>query len=176
YQPAQAGKPLTIFLTTHDGCLWEPWGACSADFCEKVFARSEAGMRLGRTVGRGHPRVHHQSVPILRHQVSVVAQLRFLSLSLAGQHGFRIAGGTVRLIARRSSPCKRGPSPSGDTCCPDIEAMKRYGLDLSSYEQVKEKAPEICATLEDGSMRCDEHWPKDKVGLFKRWMDEGMAA
>ena len=26
---------------------------------------------------------------------------------------------------------------------PDIEAMKRYGLDLSSYEQVKEKAPEI---------------------------------
>jgi len=25
-------------------------------------------------------------------------------------------------------------------------------------------------------MRCDEHWPKDNVGLFKRWMDEGMAA
>src|SRR5205807_5319746 len=49
-------------------------------------------------------------------------------------------------------------------------------LDLSSYEQVKEKAPEIYATLEDGSMRCDEHWPKDNVGLFKRWMDEGMAA
>ena len=59
---------------------------------------------------------------------------------------------------------------------PDIEAMKRYGLDLSSYEQVKEKAPEINATLEDGSMRCDEHWPKDNVALFKRWMDEGMAA
>ena len=146
-------------------------------------------MRLGRTVGRGHPRVHHQSVPILRHQVSVVAQLRFLSWSLAGQHGFRIGGGTVRLIARRSSPCKRGPSPSGDMPlsfavdirqlfrdAPDIEAMKRYGLDLSSYEQVKEKAPEIYATLEDGSMRCDEHWPKDNVGLFKRWMDEGMAA
>ena len=47
--------------------------------------------------------------------------------------------------------------------------MKRYGLDLSSYEQVKEKAPEIYATLEDGSMRCDEHWPKDNVALFKRW-------
>jgi len=25
-------------------------------------------------------------------------------------------------------------------------------------------------------MRCDEHWPKDNVALFKRWMDEGMAA
>src|SRR5439155_1860073 len=82
----------------------------------QLFRHQQPGMRLGRTVGRGHPRVHHQSVPILRHQVSVVAQLRFLSLSLAGQHGFRIGGGTVRLIARRSSPCKRGPSPSGDTC------------------------------------------------------------
>jgi hypothetical protein len=59
---------------------------------------------------------------------------------------------------------------------PDIEAMKRYGLDLSSYEQVKEKAPEIYATLEDGSMPCDEPWSKDNVALFKRWMDEGMAA
>ena len=27
---------------------------------------------------------------------------------------------------------------------PDIEAMKRYGLDLSSYEQVKEKAQDLC--------------------------------
>jgi len=37
--------------------------------------------------------------------------------------------------------------------------MKRYGLDLSSYEQ---------AALEP--------WPKDNVALFKRWMDEGLAA
>ena len=50
---------------------------------------------------------------------------------------------------------------------PDIEAMKRYGLDLSSYEQVKEKAPEIYATFEDGSMRCDEHWPKDNVAAVQ---------
>src|SRR5438132_4821382 len=56
-------------------------------------------MRLSRTVGRGHPRVHHQSVPILRYQASVEAQLRFLSSSLAGQHGFRIGGGTVGLIS-----------------------------------------------------------------------------
>jgi len=25
-------------------------------------------------------------------------------------------------------------------------------------------------------MPCDEPWPKDNVALFKRWMDEGMAA
>jgi len=59
---------------------------------------------------------------------------------------------------------------------PDIVAMKRYGLDLSSHEEVKEKAKEIYETLEDGSMPCDNPWPKDHVALFKRWIDEGMAA
>ena len=34
----------------------------------------------------------------------------------------------------------------------------------------------IYATLDDGSMPCDEPWPKDNVALFTRWMDEGMAA
>jgi hypothetical protein len=58
----------------------------------------------------------------------------------------------------------------------DVETMKRFELDLSSYDRVKEKAPEIYSTLENGSMPCDEPWPKDNVALFKRWMDEGMAA
>lgn len=58
----------------------------------------------------------------------------------------------------------------------DVETMKRFGLDLSSYEQVKEKAQEIYSSVDDGSMPCDEPWPKDQVALFKRWMDEGMAA
>jgi hypothetical protein len=31
---------------------------------------------------------------------------------------------------------------------PDIMAMKRYGLDLSSHEEVREKAKEIYETLE----------------------------
>jgi hypothetical protein len=59
---------------------------------------------------------------------------------------------------------------------PDIAAMKRFGLDLSSYEQVKERAEEIYGTLAAGNMPCDEPWPKDKVALFRRWIDEGMAA
>ena len=58
----------------------------------------------------------------------------------------------------------------------DVETMKDFGLDLSSYEQVKEKAPEIYAAVEDGRMPCDEPWPKNDVALFKSWMDEGMAA
>ena len=58
---------------------------------------------------------------------------------------------------------------------PDVETMKRFGLDLSSYEQVKDNAAGIFSTLEDGSMPCDGAWPVEQLSLFKRWMDEGMA-
>ena len=55
----------------------------------------------------------------------------------------------------------------------DVDSMQGYGLDLSSYEEVKAKAPEIYARLEDGSMPCDEPWPKERLPLFKLWMDAG---
>jgi len=58
---------------------------------------------------------------------------------------------------------------------PDIDSMQGYGLDLSSYEEVKARASEIYACLEDGSMPCDEAWPAEHVQLFKRWMDDGLA-
>ena len=58
---------------------------------------------------------------------------------------------------------------------PDVDSMKAYGIDLSSFDDVKTRAPAIYATLEDGSMPCDEPWPKEHVAVFKRWMDEGMA-
>jgi hypothetical protein len=43
---------------------------------------------------------------------------------------------------------------------PDIDSMKEYGLDLSSYEDVKAQAGAIYARLADGSMPCDDAWPK----------------
>lgn len=58
----------------------------------------------------------------------------------------------------------------------DIDTMKQFGLDLSSYDHVKTRAREIYATLADGSMPCDGPWPKEQVDRFKSWMDEGMAA
>ena len=57
---------------------------------------------------------------------------------------------------------------------PDVATMKNMGLDLSSYEDVKAKAESIYSRLEDGSMPCDESWPKERVATFKRWIDEGM--
>jgi hypothetical protein len=58
---------------------------------------------------------------------------------------------------------------------PDVDSMLDYGLDLSSYEQVKAQAAKILETLEDGSMPCDGPWPAEQIQLFKRWMNEGMA-
>ena len=58
---------------------------------------------------------------------------------------------------------------------PDIDSMKGYGLDLSSYEDVKAKAEGIYSRLEDGSMPCDGAWPQEQVAKFKSWIDDGMA-
>src|ERR1700693_5652139 len=49
----------------------------------------------------------------------------------------------------------------------DVDVMQGYGLDLSSYEEVKTRASEIYARLEDGSMPCDEPWSPERLGLFK---------
>jgi len=57
---------------------------------------------------------------------------------------------------------------------PDVEAMKSFGLDLSSYDDVKKHADAIYERLADGSMPCDGEWPKEQVAKFKQWMDDGM--
>lgn len=53
---------------------------------------------------------------------------------------------------------------------PDVDSMKDYGLDFSSCEEVKARAAETYARLEDRSMPCDERWPEDRLELFKRWL------
>jgi hypothetical protein len=57
---------------------------------------------------------------------------------------------------------------------PDVEAMKPFGMDLSSYDDVSAQAENILARLEDGSMPCDEPWPQAQIDRFKQWMSEGM--
>lgn len=58
----------------------------------------------------------------------------------------------------------------------DIDAMKSFGLDLSSHDDVKAQAEAIYSRLEDGSMPCDDPWPKEQIARFKQWIDEGMVA
>jgi hypothetical protein len=57
----------------------------------------------------------------------------------------------------------------------DVETMKPFGLDLSSYDDVRSQADNILARVEDGSMPCDEPWPRERIDRFKQWMAEGMA-
>ena len=51
---------------------------------------------------------------------------------------------------------------------PDVEAMKGFHLDLSSYDAVKARADAIYRTLADGSMPCDSPCPKEQVAQFKQ--------
>lgn len=60
----------------------------------------------------------------------------------------------------------------------DREAMLLYGsFDLHQYEDVRENAERILATVEAGSMPCDSEgkWPAERVDLFRRWIDQGMS-
>ena len=51
---------------------------------------------------------------------------------------------------------------------PDVVSMKEYGLDLSSYAEVKAQAESIYGRLLDRTMPCDGAWPEERMALFKR--------
>jgi hypothetical protein len=55
----------------------------------------------------------------------------------------------------------------------DRESML-FVFDLWSYEDVRKYSTEIYKRLDNGSMPCDGAWPREKVDLFRRWIDGGM--
>jgi hypothetical protein len=55
----------------------------------------------------------------------------------------------------------------------DRESMG-FVFDLWSYSDVRTHAPEILKRLDNGTMPCDGAWPKERVDLFRRWIDSGM--
>ncbi len=56
----------------------------------------------------------------------------------------------------------------------DIEAMKPHGIDLSSYEDVKNRARDIYARLSAKEMPCDGPWTDSQVEKLKEWIKSGM--
>jgi hypothetical protein len=54
----------------------------------------------------------------------------------------------------------------------DRASMLSFGLDLHDYQQVRDRADDILARLEDGSMPCDGAWPPERVALFRSWRDQ----
>jgi hypothetical protein len=55
----------------------------------------------------------------------------------------------------------------------DVAEMS-FAFDLSSYEEVSERAEEIHARLAEGTMPCDGPWPQEDVERFQQWIDAGM--
>jgi hypothetical protein len=56
----------------------------------------------------------------------------------------------------------------------DRESMK-WAFDLWSHTDVKSHAAAIVERLRDGSMPCDGAWSAEKINVFQRWIDSGMA-
>jgi hypothetical protein len=56
----------------------------------------------------------------------------------------------------------------------DQEAMLIM-FDLWKAEDVRDNADAILEQVESGRMPCYEPWSQDKVELFRRWMESGMA-
>jgi truncated hemoglobin YjbI/CDGSH-type Zn-finger protein len=56
----------------------------------------------------------------------------------------------------------------------DRQSMS-FAFDLGSYADVSANAQPILDRVRNGSMPCDAAWPQEKVQVFQRWVDSGMA-
>ncbi len=56
----------------------------------------------------------------------------------------------------------------------DIESMTPFGIDLSSYDDVRNRAQDIYARLSRKEMPCDGPWSDGSIQKFKDWMVGGM--
>lgn len=56
----------------------------------------------------------------------------------------------------------------------DRESMS-FVFDLWSHNDVRKYASEILRRLDNGTMPCDGAWHRDKLDLFRRWIDTGMT-
>ena len=60
----------------------------------------------------------------------------------------------------------------------DIEHMLPIGIDLGSYEQVRDRSARVFGALQGKTMppaNADGPWPDEWIALFSRWIDEGSA-
>src|SRR5215218_9424986 len=57
---------------------------------------------------------------------------------------------------------------------PDRDSMLAISnFDLHRFEDVRDNADGILARLQDGSMPCDGSWPRDRITMFRKWIDDG---
>ena len=51
-----------------------------------------------------------------------------------------------------------------------------FAFDLWAPDDVSQNADAILARLESGSMPCDGAWPKERVDLFRGWIESGKSS
>ena len=56
----------------------------------------------------------------------------------------------------------------------DRQSMEK-AFDLWSFDDVLAHASDILERVKNGSMPCDGAWPPERVQVFQRWVDSGMA-
>jgi hypothetical protein len=56
----------------------------------------------------------------------------------------------------------------------DRQSMEK-AFDLWSVDDVRAHASDILEHVKNGSMPCDGAWPPERVQVFQRWVDSGMA-
>jgi hypothetical protein len=56
----------------------------------------------------------------------------------------------------------------------DQQSMER-AFDLWSFDDVRAHASDILERVKNGSMPCDGAWRPERVQVFQRWVDSGMA-
>jgi truncated hemoglobin YjbI len=95
--------------------------------------------------------------------------------------GSRVSA-SVPLEQRQTSPVMPEPDEAVNFSLhiqPLFRKMDRQSMsfvfDLWSYEDVRTHSKEILKRLDNGTMPCDGAWPKEKVDLFRRWIDSGMT-
>ncbi len=57
----------------------------------------------------------------------------------------------------------------------DRQSMQKT-FDLWSFGDVRAHASDILERVKNGSMPCDGAWPPERVQIFERWVQSGMAA
>lgn len=57
----------------------------------------------------------------------------------------------------------------------DDRRSMRFAFDLWDYEDVVANNEPILERLDAGTMPCDGAWPAERVALFRRWVETGMA-
>jgi hypothetical protein len=172
------GLPYTLNLPEHEPSRWQ---------VHLDASRAAVGLIRERLFTEGSP---DAADPFLIDLVRLDEEMQPVLRSLAaGGERFK---GSAPSDGNEREPAPEEPRPAPPLpaslsfaahirglfrATPDRDSMLAIGgFDLHRYEDVRDRADRILATLEDGSMPCDGAWPPDQIAIFRQWIADGKLA